>query len=782
MISFVVFTLLLHGFIVDSTTDFYDLLGITRDASKSEIRRAFKKVALEKHPDKNTDDPKAHEVFTKINKAYETLKDDELRKKYDTYGEEGLKDDHFSNQYQSWNFYNEQFGIYDEDREIITLSYSDFEQAVSGTTDIWFINFYSPHCSHCHTLAPTWREVARELNGVVRVGAVNCQDDWSLCNMQGIRGYPSLRMYPSMEEYHGAHGREEMVSYLLDRLDSSEIDLDMEYVERYFGKKNLLISFCDGDGMNNCASERTMKKLSVMLDNLAVVANVNCYHKKEVCSHFGKTEDVVFFSLGCSEPTCGKDVSSLDAIEIMEQVLKMLPQPKTIDYQQFKEIDNDIYQNKSIPQLLIFVKNNNDDDVEIVKLTALINKQEMNIAKVDCAVNRDLCQHFLVTKHPTVILLKNRGHEYHHGRYNAHDVALFAKESLESNVIVLEPKHFPAVAQDTENNWFIDFFTPWCPPCLKLLPEWRKAGKQIGDQIAYFGTVDCTMHRSLCQSYNIRSYPTTIFYNKSVPHSFSGYHTADEIVSFAEDILHPPVVKLTPETFETLVNGKKEGETWLVDFYAPWCGPCQELAPTYRELAKMLGEDAKLGDVDCQAHADFCSNQHVNSYPQIRLYPHNSQGASSYVKHQGWRDLHSLHAWVFRNFPSIVEDLSDHDFFNVVLNSKEAYLVDFFANWCGHCHEFAPHYEQLAKRVEGKIKLAKIDCAQYKSTCRQAGVRQYPTVKLYVGAISDEFSQSVFGDTIDSLDAEHIELIALQSLEEHKERVGTVDKIVHDEM
>lgn len=52
--------------------------------------------------------------------------DDELRKKYDTYGEEGLKDNHFSNQYQSWNFYNEQFGIYDDDPEIITLSKADF--------------------------------------------------------------------------------------------------------------------------------------------------------------------------------------------------------------------------------------------------------------------------------------------------------------------------------------------------------------------------------------------------------------------------------------------------------------------------------------------------------------------------------------------------------------------------------------------------------------------------------------------------------------------------------
>ncbi len=63
----------------------------------------------------------------KINRAYEVLKDDDLRKKYDQFGEQGLKDDNTGYQnYQSWNFYHQNFGIYDEDPEIITLSRSDF--------------------------------------------------------------------------------------------------------------------------------------------------------------------------------------------------------------------------------------------------------------------------------------------------------------------------------------------------------------------------------------------------------------------------------------------------------------------------------------------------------------------------------------------------------------------------------------------------------------------------------------------------------------------------------
>lgn len=59
------------------------------------------------------EDPQAHEKFVKINRAYEVLKDDELRKKYDRFGEEGLKEDGQGqwNRYQSWQFYKTEFGM-----------------------------------------------------------------------------------------------------------------------------------------------------------------------------------------------------------------------------------------------------------------------------------------------------------------------------------------------------------------------------------------------------------------------------------------------------------------------------------------------------------------------------------------------------------------------------------------------------------------------------------------------------------------------------------------------
>lgn len=121
-----------------SDEDYYKLLGISREASTREIRQAFKKLALTMHPDKNPvssfimacqpdcvllscdtlrtlllsfqNDETAHDNFLKINRAYEVLKDEDLRKKYDKYGEKGLQDEQQGGRYESWNYYRYDFG------------------------------------------------------------------------------------------------------------------------------------------------------------------------------------------------------------------------------------------------------------------------------------------------------------------------------------------------------------------------------------------------------------------------------------------------------------------------------------------------------------------------------------------------------------------------------------------------------------------------------------------------------------------------------------------------
>ncbi|MCB9760660.1 MAG: J domain-containing protein [Alphaproteobacteria bacterium] len=65
----------------------YQTLGVTREASAKEIKRAFRKLAQQYHPDKNPDDPEAEARFKEVSQAYEVLSDPEKRKLYDTFGD-----------------------------------------------------------------------------------------------------------------------------------------------------------------------------------------------------------------------------------------------------------------------------------------------------------------------------------------------------------------------------------------------------------------------------------------------------------------------------------------------------------------------------------------------------------------------------------------------------------------------------------------------------------------------------------------------------------------------
>src|SRR2546421_3705161 len=92
--------------------DLYEVLGVERAADPTQVKKAFRKLARELHPDVNRHDPEAEEKFKEAAEAYEVLSDDERRAIYDRYGHDGLKSSGFSPHFEGFGSFADIFDAF----------------------------------------------------------------------------------------------------------------------------------------------------------------------------------------------------------------------------------------------------------------------------------------------------------------------------------------------------------------------------------------------------------------------------------------------------------------------------------------------------------------------------------------------------------------------------------------------------------------------------------------------------------------------------------------------
>merc|ERR1711899_229545 len=264
------------------------------------------------------------------------------------------------------------------------------------------------------------------------------------------------------------------------------------------------------------------------------------------------------------------------------------------------------------------------------------------------------------------------------------------------------------------------------------------------------------------------------------------------------------VVDLNPNNFDNRV--KDSDGIWIVEFYAPWCGHCKQLAPQYQKAAQALKGIIGVGAVDCDVHKQLCGQYGVQGFPTIKVFGANKNKPEDY---QGGRTADAIVQAAQKSAQKLVQDrlggksssgggksggggggakgevveLTDSNFKKLVLQSDDMWLVEFFAPWCGHCKNLEPHWKSAAGELKGKVKLGAVDATVHQELAQQYGVRGYPTIKYFPagvksgpeeydgGRTSDDIVAWALGKHVENIPSPELVQITKQAdIEEHCEQ------------
>jgi len=257
-----------------------------------------------------------------------------------------------------------------------------------------------------------------------------------------------------------------------------------------------------------------------------------------------------------------------------------------------------------------------------------------------------------------------------------------AKVDIEDGLAKLTVDTFDAhVGQGVH---FIKFFAPWCGHCQRMAPAWDQLAKALeDDDHVSIGRVDCTLDRDLCSTHGVRGYPTLLlFVNGMKDEKYQGGREFQELFAYASkqgekhanaklnareivpqlggdrEFAQVPAepeldIQVKEPKQSVLVLGEDNFDAAVADalvfvkFYAPWCGHCRNMAPTWEELANKYSSQSgvKIAKVDCTEERGLCSRHSVNGYPTLLLF----NAGIKIAEFEESRSLDSLSAFVERH-------------------------------------------------------------------------------------------------------------------------------------
>ncbi|KAM8867651.1 dnaJ homolog subfamily C member 16-like [Synchiropus picturatus] len=219
-------------------TDPYRILGVSRGASQAEIKRAYKTLAKEWHPDKNKD-PNAEDTFIKISKSYEILSNEERRANFDRYGQTdenqpfGQSQHHGFRNFHNSFYFDESFFHFSRTRDFADSKYllhhAQFNSEVIPESHKrpYLIKVISEWCFACVHIEPVWKETVQELEPLgIGIGIVDLGFERRLASQLGVHRAPTIigLVNGRATFFHQAVVREHLRQFVEDLLPQKQVE------------------------------------------------------------------------------------------------------------------------------------------------------------------------------------------------------------------------------------------------------------------------------------------------------------------------------------------------------------------------------------------------------------------------------------------------------------------------------------------------------------------------------------------------------------------------------
>lgn len=215
-------------------------------------------------------------------------------------------------------------------------------------------------------------------------------------------------------------------------------------------------------------------------------------------------------------------------------------------------------------------------------------------------------------------------------------------------------------------SWIVKFYVPWCGHCQRLAPIFEEASQNVSGNIA-FGQVDCTVEISLQNYYELKGFPTIIFFREGEKQIYHGERTIEAIVEFANKMLAPPVTLVINDTFGEF---QKQNDVVMLYIGSQTSNSWKIFNKVAYRLQGIVGFAALYtNNQNKQFEEDLRSLHKLAKKTSAPLVMSFSKGSDPIIFSR-FSNVDSFTLWVRENKLPIVSELSSANF-NLILDSPK---------------------------------------------------------------------------------------------------------------